>query len=347
MTSIATRNLPRARSGGFTLIELMISMLLGLLIVGSVMGVMLANKRSYSTNEGLAQVQESARTAYELLAHDIRQADGNGCVTSSGADARVANVLVASGLWWQDWTGVRGYDSTQVDPAVTIGAAANQRVAGTDSIRVQSMDGVGLAISNHDTASRKLDITVATAPDFVANDIMLVCDTDHATVFQASAVSTAAGITSVFHNLGTGPPANCTQGLGFPTSCATTAGNAYRFLVDTDSQAQIGRVVVTDWYIGNSAIGSGRSLFRWRGGAAAPEEIVSGVTNMQLRFRATGDVAIIPNATAVPDWSLISSVLIQLTAQSSDANVTVNSALNSGRVERTFNYLISLRNRLP
>ena len=69
----------RVAARGFTLIELMVAMLLGLIVVGGVISVMLANKRSYRTNEGLAQVQESARTAFELMARDIRQSAGNGC----------------------------------------------------------------------------------------------------------------------------------------------------------------------------------------------------------------------------------------------------------------------------
>ena len=43
---------------------------------------------------------------------------------------------------------------------------------------------------------------------------------------------------------------------------------------------------------------------------------------------------------------LISSVLIRLTADSADTNVSVDNSANSGRITRSFNYLISLRNRL-
>ena len=330
------------RAQGFTLVELMISMLLGLLVVGSVIGVLLANKRSYGTNQGLSQVQESARTAYELLAHDIRESDGNGC----GSSLRTANVLTASGLWWQDWIGLTGYDSTEVDPAVAIGTAVGERVAGTDSIHIESIDGTALAVAQHDTAAQQIDINVAAA-DFIAGDIMLVCDFDHSAIFQASAVTTGAGVVSVFHAMGAGVPGNCSEGLGFPTSC-TVPGNTYPF----PRNAQIGRLVVTDWYIGNNGRDTegGRSLYRRRigaGGVETTEEIVAGVTDMQMQFRANADDDIIADASLVPDWSLISSVLIRITAESADTNVSTDSATKSGRIERSFNYLISLRNRLP
>jgi type IV pilus assembly protein PilW len=308
--------------------------------VGAVVGVMLANKRSYGTNQGLAQVQESARTSYELLAKDVREAAGNGC----GNTGRTANVLVPSALWWQDWFGVRAFDSTQVDPAVAIGAAVGERVAGTDSIQVQSIDGAGLSVDVHDPVAGQLNIS-APATDFVPDDIMMVCDFDHAAVFQVSASS--AGPVSVTHDVGVGAPGNCSRGLGFPTDCSTATGNAYTF----PRNAQIGRLLVTSWYIGNNgrADEGGRSLYRRRlgvGGAVVTEEIVAGVTDLQLQFRATGDNNIIADASLVPDWTTISSILVRLTARSTDVNASTDFSVNDGRIERTFNYLISLRNRL-
>jgi len=68
-----------SRSRGFSLVELMVAMALGLVIVGGVVSVLTANKRSYRANEGLAQVQEAARTAFELIARDVRQSGNTGC----------------------------------------------------------------------------------------------------------------------------------------------------------------------------------------------------------------------------------------------------------------------------
>lgn len=335
----------RARSGGFTLIELMIAMLLGLVIVGSVMGVMLANRRTNRTTEGLSQVQESARTAYELLAHDLRQADGNGCLSSETVPENVLNA--AAGLWWQNWVGIRAYNSTQTDPAVAIGTAVGERVAGTDSIRVQSIDGNGysVAVHNSNLASPTINVDAPVAPDFVVGDIMVICDIDQAAVFQVSSYSYAAGVATVGHSAGVGTPGNCQRSLG-PNSCAGL--NIHKFPINS----QIGRLVVTDWYIGNNgrtATESGRSLYRRRlgtGGNVVTEEVVAGVTDLQLEFRATAGNSIILSPAAVTDWLTISSVLVAISAQSADVNVA-GTAANNGRVNKTFNYLISLRNRLP
>ncbi|HET7222033.1 MAG TPA: prepilin-type N-terminal cleavage/methylation domain-containing protein, partial [Rhodanobacteraceae bacterium] len=78
------------RNRGFTLIELMIAMLLGLIVIAGVTSVFLAGQKSYRTNGALAEVEDGSRIAFELLARDIRQAGETGCDTSSG---RITNVL--------------------------------------------------------------------------------------------------------------------------------------------------------------------------------------------------------------------------------------------------------------
>jgi type IV pilus assembly protein PilW len=174
--------------------------------------------------------------------------------------------------------------------------------------------------------------------------VLVVCDTDHTTIFQASGVT---GTTSVFHNTGVGTPGNCTTNLAFPLVCGS--GGFYQF----PRNSQIGRLVAVDWYIGNNdrAAEGGRSLYRRRlglGGTVLTEEIVAGITDMQLQFRATGSNDIIPDATTVADWTAISTVLVEITAESSDINLTNDApGANTGRIARSFNYLISLRNRLP
>src|SRR5688500_3368499 len=198
----------RVAARGFTLIELMIAMVLGLIVVGGVISVMLANKRSYRTNEGLAQVQESARTAFELMARDIRQSGGNGCDNNN----RTANLLNPSALWWQNWFGVRGIDGTDVDPAVANGTTIGTRVAGTDSLHVQGIEGAGLPVQLHNAAATTIQLNAASST-FVVDDIVLVCDQDHAAIFEVTAYD--SGSRTITHgNGGAGPgPGNCASGL--------------------------------------------------------------------------------------------------------------------------------------
>lgn len=59
---------------GVTLIELMISLVLGLAVIGGLGQVFLSNKSSYSLQERLGQLQENGRYALYFLQRDIRNA---------------------------------------------------------------------------------------------------------------------------------------------------------------------------------------------------------------------------------------------------------------------------------
>ena len=53
-----------SRVRGFSLVELMIALLLGLIVIGSAGSIYLANKRAYPATEVLGRVQESSRVAF-------------------------------------------------------------------------------------------------------------------------------------------------------------------------------------------------------------------------------------------------------------------------------------------
>ena len=64
---------------GFGLIELMISLVLGLLVLGAAIAVFQSNQRTFNANEGQNRIQEGARAAYEMMSRDIRAAGGTAC----------------------------------------------------------------------------------------------------------------------------------------------------------------------------------------------------------------------------------------------------------------------------
>ena len=63
--------LSKRKQRGFSLVELMIALVLGLMVIGGVTSVFLSNKQSFRTNTALSQVQENSRIAFELMARDI------------------------------------------------------------------------------------------------------------------------------------------------------------------------------------------------------------------------------------------------------------------------------------
>ncbi len=321
---------------GVTLIELMIAMVLGIIVIGGVLSVISANRQTYRTNEALSQIQESSRTAFELLARDIRQAAATGCNNTD----RVANVVNAGSNWWQSWIGIEGYDGATNSPAVSFGTNAGQRVNGTDAILLQGLLETGLTVIQHNIGAgggaANFQISQPTQ-DFTDGDILIVCDFSHATLFQISNYN-SNNTTAVFNVGGSITPGNCSKGLGFPTVC-TTNGNMYAF----GQNSSIGRFGAVTWFIGNNGRPEegGRSLYRVRLGAGASsqvEEIVAGVFDMQLAYREGSGATF----TATPgNWDNVNAVEITLTVLSADTRVSVD----QGRLQRSFTSVIGLRNR--
>ncbi|MGC4027470.1 MAG: prepilin-type N-terminal cleavage/methylation domain-containing protein [Steroidobacteraceae bacterium] len=323
--------MPHPRARGFTLVELMVAMVLGLIFIGGAVSLMLANRRSYTTNEGLSQVQESSRSAFELLARDIRQAGISGCDNTG----RIANVL-NTGPWWRDWFGMRGYDEGEASPGAAFGTGRGDRVAGTDTIQTQGIQGLGLTVQTHAPATAQLTFNVTpTAADIATGDVMIACDFDHATIFQVTAYN--AVTSTVTHAAAGSSPGNSSADLGFPSG-------TYQFR----RNALLARFGATEWYIGNSdrTTDSGRSLFRLRSSAAGPEEVVADVTNMQITYRVANSDNFV-DASLVTDWPNVNAVEITLTVNSADSRISTDAAVNSGRLERQFTQIIALRNRIP
>lgn len=74
---------PLSQQGGYTLIELMISMLLGLLIITTVTRVFLSANESNNLNRQLGLMQEAARIAMTEISSDIRMAGHTGCKSTT------------------------------------------------------------------------------------------------------------------------------------------------------------------------------------------------------------------------------------------------------------------------
>ncbi|MCX7178162.1 MAG: PilW family protein [Proteobacteria bacterium] len=326
---------------GFSLIELMIALVLGLVVVAAAIAVFLSSKDSYRTNLALGQVQENARIAFELLARDLRQAGITGC----GNFGRVANVLNngtnAAGTvdWYADFgNAVRGYDGGTTDPSVTSGTASAQRVEASSSITLIGAAMASVSVAAYNSGSYGFTLT-GTNPGIQAGDLVIVCDPDHAVMAQVTSITGGALVV----NTGTTTPGNCSRGLGFPTQC-TTSGNSYSFGVNSLLSA----VSAADWYIGNNPLG-GRSLYRrtavTTAGNPTPtsQEMVRNVTDLQISYHVTGATGFVTAASvaAASNWLNVDAVRIVLTLQGSEQAT----GTNGQPITRQLSATVNLRNR--
>ena len=353
-----SKRIPRRAVPGFTLIELMVALVLGLVISGAALAVFVTNRQTYAATESLGRIQENARTGFELMARDLREAAGNDC----GNGVTISNVLNnPTANWYTNWgAGITGYDggvAMQGEPA--------NRVAGTDAIDIRSSTNSSISVVP-DPAGATAEIHVTDNASFAAGDIVAACDPAHMAIFQVTG-KTGSGTTSkVLHDTTGATPGNCTQGLGeypptgIPTTCTAT-GEAWKFgcfrgQIDGGAcdpgtwPATLAKMTAGRWYIGTNDHGT-RSLYHAvlinKGGAAAAraDEIAEGVQDLQLTYLLKGATSYVDaDAIAAADWSGDGITAVRMLMTVNDSERTGTDRTQIGRV---LEHTITFRNRAP
>ena len=321
---------------GLSLIELMIAMVLGLLVVGTAIGIFISNRQTYRATDNLSRVQESARISYEMMARDVREAAGNPCVNN----VPVVNVITgATGSWWTNLTtwgdAFRGFGPAEGLPGGPgFGAAAGERVAGTEAVQLLSADDNVVTVSAHNTAGAEFTVNT-TNHGMSAGDLVMACNARQASIFQASSVVGD----KIGHGTG-GTPGNCTSGLGLPLNCG--AGTVFEYAAPNSVLVGLS---ASRWLVANNPAGNA-ALYQVRlvGGAPQMQEIVEGVTGMTVTYLLDGAATYVPAAavTAAARWPDVTAARIQLTLQSPDSVGT-----DGNPITRQVIQVSSLRNRNP
>ena len=332
----------RTRQAGFGLVELMVSMLLGLILIGGVLSIFLSNQQAFRSNEGLARLQENARISFELMAREIRETDGNQC----GAKL-VANVVNdATDEWTTNWAEgpIRGYDKNQASPLVVpVGTASSNRVTNTAAVSIRLADANGaITVVSHNATAASFKLTTLTH-GFVEGDIVMVCDNGSAAIFQITNASTGTNDT-VVHNTGTVTPGNCSKGLGYPTICLGAVGNTKTFA----SGGVMARIAPSFWYIGINSRG-GRSLYRKT--KTATDEIAEGVRDMQIEYLQRDEATGLPDAdwvsaSSITNWTSAASKQVIAVRVTLDLESLTKVGTNQATLKRQQIFVVNLRNRV-
>jgi type IV pilus assembly protein PilW len=214
-------------------------------------------------------------------------------------------------------------------------------VSGTDSLQLLGAADTGLSVAatpSSTAATFKLNDTTS---DLTTGDVIMVCDPDHATIVQIT--NYISSTVSVEHQTGSGPPGNCSKGMGYPTPHpCTTNGNGYSF----GPNSQIFKLGAADWYIGVNQL-KGTSLYRvsvvTTGTTPTPtaQEMVRDVTAMAITYHQAPNTDFVA-ASAVSDWSKVDAVQVRLTLQSSDQRA----GTDVKPITRIFAATTTIRNRV-
>jgi type IV pilus assembly protein PilW len=331
------------RQGGIGLVEIMISLVLGLLVTGAIIQIYLTTKRQNDMQTSLTGRQESARFAAQIIQRDAQMAGFRGCLRDLGT---VANTLNNANDFLYDYgQHVVGFDNAAGLPASIVNVVAN-----TDVLTLRTVDNTGIDLAANMAANTDDPVIAAgLAPAPLADDdIALVADCSGATVFQVDTYNAASG---AIEHVAAGTPGNNTLDLERRYSAG----------------AQVFRLRTTTYYISESANGTGPALWR-RVGLAPAQELAEGIENMQVLYGEDTDGDQSPDfyrtAAAVADWTQVVSLQVALLAAGTQDRVadadprtftlldevvdpTAGGVVPSdGRLRRVLTFTVAMRNRL-
>lgn len=359
-------------NAGYSLVELMVSLVLGLVIMAAVLSVFVGMGQSVRTEDALSRVQENARFGVEKLSVDVRQAGFMGCVrdvnvlldpAGAGYSAALYDLSRAVSGWEYTGTGPATiFNSVSLIPAGASVSDWNDDAGADLDAQFQNLvlPGSDVLVVRH--ADQRLGVTASGVTPVNANTInltgasgvkqdtiVLVSDCRGSDLFQNRSTDTAASLTRG----ATGSPGNLNPGT-----------NEFSHAYDTDME--IYTFSVAAYYVGRGASGE-PALFRrsyLEGGAGVAEELVDGVESMQVLYGEDTDTDRIANvyraADAVADWGGIVSVRISLLLRGRDegrgepdtasyvlGGMTFNPIDSRNLRRRVASWTITLRNRVP
>lgn len=330
---------PRSQHG-VTLVELMISLVIGLLILAGVTSVFFASRTTYTYNETLSRIQENGRLALESLSFDIRMAGFFGC---GKADLIPINVIandppidkIDGGV------AVRGYTYGDAGAAF-VDSGLLKGVANSDAIVIRRASPSPLNLVGN-LATANANIQVGSNPDgFVAGDVLLVTDCSVGDLFRATNVSSGGGKVTVAHASDSNTTNRLSKTYG-PDAQVMRFEEIAFFVRQTDRKTKSGKPI--------------NGLFRRVNGQV--QEIVDGVEDMRAFYALDTDVTNFKakEAIAATDWARVVAIRVHLLLSTQESTLTeaqryqfADDAEKGGTdkvMRHEFTQVIALRNRLP
>ena len=351
-----------ARSSGFTLLELMISIAIGLVIIGALSFLYVGSRGAYRVNESLARVQETGRLALDFLQEDVRAGGFLGCRSRNVSNVNVMMIARPAIAFAGTGDAVRGFE----DGVGWINPTTITRVRG-DVLNLRRAIGIGDEIAaNTDVAGAKVTLK-NNCSGLRQSDYVALGSCDRMVVLRITntpAQTCSAAMTPVVLE----HAANGAVG-GNGNNGTVSGSDSHKILTpfNIDSRATAYRFDDVSFFVGQNPAGR-PSLYRTSINGAV-EELVENVEDLDLVFGidtstpADGIADSYVRADGVTNWSQAVSVRISVVVAGPEANVlTQAQTYNFGttasgtvqtvsgadtRLRQVFATTITLRNRLP
>lgn len=246
------------RERGFSLVELMVSMVLGLVLTAGIIQLFLGSKQTYRFQDSLSRVQENARFAMDALAYDVRMAGYVGC-TQPGR-IQVNNIVdpPSDGSFDSDFL-IEGIDNATASTVI----GTKTVITGTDVVMLRGGSANGGELMEEKVANGNAKL-VSNVGNWQTGDILMVTDCSNMDIFRATNVSANTSPITIAHS---------------------SAGNTDNFLskVYAEGASVLAYQEMVYFLSLRDANATVPSLYRSIGNAAA-EEVVEGVENIQILY---------------------------------------------------------------
>lgn len=288
----------RDHQSGFTLVEILVALVIGLFLTAGMLQMYVANKQSFRFSESLSRIQENGRYALAFIARDMRMVDFWGCKQGNSLYNNLASWCGASAT-----QGIFGVDGAAGSPDVP------------DTITLRGAVGTALTLANS-TGPLATTINVSGTvgatqkvlgdPGDKTGDIALISNCRGGDLFQVTAIdggspAVLALATGTNTNAPPGPPGNAIGNLSRVYD-ATATVHAWREVIYNVEARTDGENVLK---IQENACAGG-----------AKREVIEGVENMQFAYgmdadgNGTADRYV--QATNVANWDNVVSVRVSL-----------------------------------
>jgi len=258
---------------GFSLVELMVTLVIALLLLVGIARVFITSKQSYRVQESTSRMQENIRVASDYFIRYLRQADFWGGVRSSDVTVQAGGTAIGRGSCTKAWImqpaeAVVGYTGAVGRPTGLPAGCLTRYVNGSDAIAIR--------YANPDDLASDAQLTrtaVERGPLYLraklgyAGTLFDVRDADLDALKRSPAGGPEAGVfnykmtIALFHiqtqDFGAGPVPTLSM-LELDRSSLTTAQLvdgietlAFAFGLDSDDDQQVDRyreaAAITDW----------------------------------------------------------------------------------------------------
>lgn len=377
----------RRHAAGFSLIELMVGAVLGLLLLGAVIVVYMSVKRTFIAQDEDTGVVEGGRFAIDTITRDLRMAGLSGCASRNmpGSTVPVRNFLNSTAYPYAFGAAVGGFEGNGTAPGQLFTLAASDpapggtytpalpaqiaasAIAGSDALMIAGAEPGARRLVDPFTSGSSIHLEVG--GDFEPGDILWVTDCSQAAVFQATAVNATRTLitgsnaaTFVPGNNGPisspGPVANFRHG-----ALVSRARSVFYFIGrpnlgptgDSCNSGGSGPPALVRASLGPGASANARVM--------RCDELLRGVESMQILYGVDTDgdfdVDAYRAANAVADMGSVRALRVAVLLRAEGPSLpdddtatyglagTTIDPVNDRRQRRVFVSTISLRNRLP